>query len=242
MQAALNVSLSAQIALERRLTTIADNVANMSTAGFHTTQVKFMEVLQDMKNNVGTKISFVSQGSEYLSTHTGDIIKTGNPLDFALKGNVWFALQSPQGMILTRDGRFKIEKNGELVSLAGYPVLDITNMPIHLHQKDKNFEVYSDGTLYQSGKNVGVLGFYSADLSGGFIRHNNSGFVPKEEPLQVLERSYISVKQGYIEQSNTNSIHEISKLIRIQNEFENISSVINNSESSLLEAIKIFSS
>ena len=64
MQDGLYVALSAQIALEKRLTTIADNVANMSTVGFRATEVKFEDVVAGVGQN---SVSFASPGDTYLS-------------------------------------------------------------------------------------------------------------------------------------------------------------------------------
>ena len=60
MQGGINVSLSSQIALERRLTTIADNMANLNTVGFRGTEVKFDEVLSSTENKLNAKVAFVT--------------------------------------------------------------------------------------------------------------------------------------------------------------------------------------
>lgn len=65
MQTGLYVALSSQMALEKRLNTLADNIANSNTVGFRATEVKFNQVLGDTKP---TKVSYVSEGEEFLST------------------------------------------------------------------------------------------------------------------------------------------------------------------------------
>ncbi len=121
MQDSLYVALSSQIALERRLDTIADNVANASTIGFRATGVKF----QDVVSGTGPKsVSFASSGKTYLSGAHGALTETGNPFDFAVQGDAWFAIDTPAGTVMTRDGRFSMNENGELMSIEGYPVLD----------------------------------------------------------------------------------------------------------------------
>ena len=79
MQGSIYVSLSSQIALERRLSTLADNVANANTTGFRATEVKFNEVLA---STGATDVSFVNEGQDYLSTANGGLKTTGSPLDF----------------------------------------------------------------------------------------------------------------------------------------------------------------
>ncbi len=133
MQSGLYVSLSSQMALEKRLTTIADNMANVNTTGFRATEVKFNEMLSDTKNKLNAKVAFVSQGNDYLSGDVGELQHTGNMLDFAVKGDAWFALDTPAGQVLTKDGRFTMKDTGELVSIRGYPVLDAGGAPIQLN-------------------------------------------------------------------------------------------------------------
>ncbi|TIT38864.1 MAG: flagellar hook-basal body complex protein, partial [Mesorhizobium sp.] len=98
MQDSLYVALSSQIALERRLDTIADNVANASTIGFRATGVKF----EDVVSGTGPKsVSFASSGNTYLSTAHGSMTETGNPFDFAIQGDAWFAIETPGGTVMT---------------------------------------------------------------------------------------------------------------------------------------------
>ena len=99
MQSGLYVSLSSQMALEKRLNTIADNMANVNTTGFRATEVKFDEMVANTKNKLNTKVAFVSQGNDYLNEGNGELQHTGNMLDFAIKGDAWFAMDTPDGQI-----------------------------------------------------------------------------------------------------------------------------------------------
>ncbi len=94
MQSGLYVSLSSQMALEKRLNTIADNMANVNTTGFRATEVKFDEMVANTKNKLNTKVAFVSQGNDYLNEGNGELQHTGNMLDFAIKGDAWFSLEN----------------------------------------------------------------------------------------------------------------------------------------------------
>lgn len=130
MQSGLYVALSSQIALERRLTTISDNMANVNTVGFRGSEVKFDEMVAKNHNDMNARVAFVSQGNDYLSTRQGAFEQTGNSFDFAIKGDAWFSLDTPDGQILTRDGRFTMRPDGALISSSGYPVLDAGGGPI----------------------------------------------------------------------------------------------------------------
>lgn len=238
MQSGMYVSLSSQIALERRLTTIADNMANINTVGFRSTEVKFDQVLSKTQNDMNAKIAFVSQGNDYLNTASGQLEQSGNPLDFAVKGDAWFAIDTPAGQVLTRDGRFTMKETGELVSLQGYPVLDAGGAPIQLNRAGGPPSVGADGGIMQDDRQVATLGLFAADISKGFIRHDNSGVITTDRPQPVVDDSSIGVIQGYLEQSNVNGIGEMTQLIQVNRAFESISSLIQEGETSLSEAIK----
>lgn len=239
MQSGIYVSLSSQMALERRLTTIADNMANVNTVGFRATEVKFDEMLSKTGNDQNAQIAFVSQGNDYLSTKNGELAQTNNALDFAIKGDAWFAIDTPVGQVLTRDGRFTITDTGELVSVKGFPVLDAGGAPIQLNRAGGPPEVGADGKILQDGRQVSTLGLFTADVRNGFLRYENSGVTTVDNPQPVVDNPEISVMQGYVENSNVNGISQMTQLIQVNRAFESVSALIRESENSMGEAIKV---
>jgi flagellar basal-body rod protein FlgF len=235
MQSGLYVSLSSQLALDRRLTTLADNVANSTTVGFRATEVKFNQVISDQKT---ADVAFVSQGNEFLSTRAGGMTETGGTLDFAIKGDAWFQVETPAGPTLTRDGRFTLTDAGELVTLNGYPVLDAGGGPIQIDANNGPILLSADGQLNQNGQPVAALGLFDADLSGGFTRTGNSGVITNIPPEPVLDRIDAGVVQGYVEESNVNAIGEMTQLIQVTRAFESIASLMRDSEESMNEAVR----
>jgi flagellar basal-body rod protein FlgF len=242
MQSGIYVSLSSQMALERRLTTIADNMANVNTTGFRGTDVKFDQVLSNTDNKLNAKVAFVSQGNDYLSTKTGELENTGSLLDFAVKGEAWFGLNTPAGMVLTRDGRFTMSQTGALISVRGYPVLDPGGAPIQLDPKGGEPTVSADGVITQNNKQMGTIGLFTADITKGFLRYDNSGVLATDTPQAVVDNSQVGVAQGYLENSNVNGMREMSELIEVSRAFDSITNVTNGTESSLEDAIKTLGS
>lgn len=118
MQSALYVGLSAQVALEKRLQTIANNVANVNTSGFRTDVVKFETVLSKAGAN---PVAFSSPGDNIISRAAGNVTESGNPLDVAVVGQGWIAFAGPNGTVYTRDGRLQIAPNGDLQTVSGFP-------------------------------------------------------------------------------------------------------------------------
>ena len=103
MQNGLYVALSAQVALEQRLETIADNVANMNTVGYRATGVSFES---EMARAGDARLSYASSGSNFISRRLGGLIKTDNSLDFAVQGDGWFGIRdsSRDGLHARRPG------------------------------------------------------------------------------------------------------------------------------------------
>ncbi len=235
MQSGLYVALSAQVALEKRLTTIADNVANANTVGFRATEVKFEDVVSGLGND---SVSFVSPGSTYLSTKSGGIKQTGNPLDFAVRGEAWFALDTPAGPVMTRDGRFTMLDTGELVSIEGHPVLDAGGAAIQLDPGAGAPEAGADGMLRQNGQPIGAIGLFDFVPGEDFVRYGNSGLVPAAPPEAIVDRGDVGLVQGFVEESNVNPVLEMTNLIMVQRAFENAAAIVRDSDKSLGEAVK----
>lgn len=239
MQNGLYVSLSSQIALENRLNTIADNVANANTVGFRATNVKF----EDLVHGTGEKaMDFVTQGDTYLSKATGAFRQTENPYDFAIRGDGWFGISTPAGTIMTRDGRFTVLDTGALVTLEGHPVLDAGGAAIVLDPREGAPTAGADGSLRQNGQLVGSLGLFEFDPGPNFTRYGNSGVVPDRPPQPVVDRSDIGVVQGFVEDSNVNPVKEMTRLIMVQRAFDNAAALIRESEASFSDAIKTLGS
>jgi len=239
MEAGLYVSLSSQIALERRLNTVADNLANVNTVGFRSTGIKFNDLVTGSGENA---LSFSSTGKTYLNTQSGGIEQTGNPLDFAIQGDAWFSIQTPDGQVLTRDGRFAMNDAGELLTLQGYPVLDAGGAPIQLDPRGGEPQAGGDGMLFQNGNPMGALGLFAYEPGADFTRYENSGVVPRGQPEPIVDRNDVGVKQGFLEKSNVDPVVSMTQLISVQRAFENMAALTRATETSFSEAIKTLGS
>ena len=235
MESSIYVSLSSQVALERRLTTISGNIANLNTTGFRATEIKFDEVLSGIGN---VKTSFVNQGNDFLSNKSGGFKQTGNALDFAVKGDAWLMVEGPAGPMLTRDGRFSMTPEGALVTVNGFPVLDAGGAPIQLDGQAGAPDSARDGTLMQNGNLVAKIGLFTADLSAGYQRVAELGVLSTNAPVPVVDQQDIGLHQGYIEESNVNAISEIGELIQVSRAFENTSAMMRDTDKTFREAIR----
>ncbi len=141
------VPLSGQVAQQRKVETIANNVANANTVGFKKDQLVFKEHLTaltkgaddihiprkefspaDFYHTQGAENAMVSVDGSYTIHEQGQFIPTSNPLDIALKGDGFLEVLTPTGVRFTRKGNLSMNREGELVTDQGHRVLSHLNM------------------------------------------------------------------------------------------------------------------
>lgn len=235
MQSNFYVGLSAQLSLQRRLETIANNVANASTAGFRAEEVKFETLLS---RAAADPVAFATSGQSYLSRKSGELVRTDNMLDVAVQGDAWLAVQTPAGTAYTRDGRMKMTDTGELVSVNNQPILDVGGAPLRLDPNAGPPRIARDGTISQNDRQIGALGLFTIDEGAKLTRVENTGVVPDRPATPALDFARIGLHQGYIERSNVNPVQEMTKLVMLQHAFEAVSATLKDSDASLQDAIK----
>ena len=183
------------------------------------------EILGMINDNVAgfDKVGFqrrepvVSSFTEYIGVHglsttvddqVGRIMVSKNPLDISMANKGYFQVQTPEGVKLTRDGRFKLDKAGNLLNLEDCPVLSDAGMPIKL-------PVVPDNPAQVIVNSKGKVSVYAKDsnqlVDAGFL-----GIVDANG-MAVLNPD---VKQGYNEYSN----------VTLQNEFLAVKPVVRNFE------------
>jgi flagellar basal-body rod protein FlgF len=235
MQGGIYVGLSGQLALERRLATIADNVANATTVGFRAEEIKFDTVI----SRVGPEpVSFATTGKTYLSRRLGGFTQTESPYDVAVLGEAWMSFEAGGRQIYTRDGRMHLTETGDLVTLNGYPVLDSGGAPIMLNPKGGAPQIARDGTIFQDGLRAGTLGLFLIDESARLTHAPNSGVIPDRPAEPAEDMVTVGFAQGFVEQSNVNPVKEMTRMISVHRAFDGITHSINTVETSLQDAIK----
>lgn len=239
MQPSLYVSLSGQIALERRLETIANNVANASTAGFRSEDIKFSTILSRVSPD---PTNFVTDNGAYISRRPGEFVQTQNPFDIAVRGDAWLSINAGGQQVYTRDGRMKMTGTGDLQTLSGNPVLDVGGGPITLNPRGGPPTISGDGTILQDNRQVGVIGLFRIPDEAKLSRVENAGVLPNQAAEPALDFSRVGVEQGFIERSNVNPVMEMTRLIMVQRSFEALTNSINATETTFAEGIRTLGS
>jgi len=235
MQSALYVGLSAQVALEKRLQTIANNVANVNTTAFRTDVVKFETVLSRAG---ATPVAFSSPGNNIISREAGNLTETGNPLDVAVVGQGFVAFAGPNGTVYTRDGRLQIAPNGDLQTLTGFPVVDSGGAQITVDPNGGPLSIARSGAITQDGNEVGTLGLFNIPADANLDRYGNSGVIPDRPATAIVDFTRDGFRQSYVEGSGANPMLELTRLISASRAFEGTNSLVEGTESSLQNAIR----
>ena len=236
MQNALLVGLSRQVALERELDVVANNIANINTAGFKTDGAVFEEFISptaraDNFLAADRRVSFVHDRATWIDLSQGPLERTGNTLDVAIDGRGFMVVQTPRGERYTRNGALQINNTGQLVTSEGYQVLGESG-PITFQPKDREITISEDGTIsVREGNNAaidsqrGQLRVVSFDQPGRMQKEGSSAFkAPDGVTPQSDKKS--RVLQGTVEKSNVRSVMEMTRMIEVTRSYTQIAALL----------------
>lgn len=199
------------LARSQELDVAANNLANANTTayrvertGFHT---QLMSATKTMASDAVSAFSLLDQPR--IDFTQGSFLSTGSPLDFALEGQGFFAVQSPNGIVYTRDGAFHVDALGQLVTVQGYPVLGTRGkirLPggaspeisewgvvsvngeiaeqLHLVQFDDETQLTPLGKGYYSGPTAAAKNAKGLGVRQGYLENANAS--PMELAGQVM--------------------------------------------------------
>lgn len=235
METTFYVSLSGQLALEQRLETIANNVANSSTPGFRAENVTFESIVSGKGR---ASVAYASEGAATFASSSGPTTQTGNPLDVAIKGEAYLAFEDGGVNVFTRDGRMRISSTGSLETVTGRPILDAGGAPIQINAGRGPVSIASNGVISQGEATVGRLGLFKITPGSSLVRHEGSGLVPDRPAEPVIDFTEVQVVQGFLEGSNVNPVLEMTRLIAVTRAFQSMSSMIESSDTKLNDAIR----
>lgn len=214
MDAAGYATLNRQSGLMREMGVVANNIANASTTGFRREGVIFSEYVAALDQDPSLSMAHASGRHVDLSQST--LSQTGGQFDFAIQGEGFFLIETPQGQRLTRAGTFTPSAEGELVTPDGYRLLDAGGAPIFVPPDAKGVAMASDGTLSTGGQPIAQVGLWQpADPLS--LRHQ-AGTMFSADAVEPAEGA--TVLQGMLEDSNVEPVSEIARMITVQRAYE----------------------
>jgi len=214
MDAAGYATLNRQSGLMREMGVVANNIANSSTTGFRREGVVFSEFVAALDQDPSLSMAHASGRHVDLSQST--LSQTGGQFDFAIQGEGFFLVETPQGERLTRAGSFTPSAEGELVTADGYRLLDAGGAPVFVPPDAKGVALAADGTLSADGQPIAQVGLWrpTDPLS---LRHQ-AGTMFAAGEIEPAEGA--TVLQGMLEDSNVEPVSEIARMITVQRAYE----------------------
>jgi flagellar basal-body rod protein FlgG len=260
MMRALYSAASGMEAQQFEMDTISNNLANVNTTGFRRNEARFQDlVYQELRSPgspVGASVVPVGQdvglgvkvgSSEKIFTQ-GNLIQTGNPLDIAIQGDGFFQVTQPDGTTAyTRDGSFKRDANGAMVTADGYFMQPQITIP----QNAQQVNIGEDGTvsaqvpgsnLPQQLGQIQLARFVNpAGLSpvGGHNLYTQTAASGAPIVSQAGLNGTGTLQGGYLENSNVQVVQEIVNMITSQRAFEADSKAITAADQMLQVANQI---
>ena len=235
MENTLLVGLSRQMVLERQMDVVANNVANVNTNGYKADRSMFQEYLasgahEDNFLASDRRVSYVQDRATFHDFSQGAAEETKNPLDVAINGGGFLVVQTPAGERYTRDGALQINNQGQLVTAGGNPVLGNSG-PIVFQPTDKQINIAADGnvTVVEGTGRVdsvrGKLRLVSFADAQKLVKEG-SNLYSAGQGAAAQPDTTSRVRQGFIEKSNVNSVHEMSRMIEITRTYTQISALL----------------
>lgn len=227
MSHSMYTSLSGAVSEERNLEVISDNLANATTPGFKGERLTFKSLLAaqqgvDPKASPRVQVEVASSQNDWTQ---GNMKRTGNPLDLALRGPGFFAVQTERGMRMTRAGNFVHSPDGALRTPAGHEVLG-ENGPIAA-RPDYPMVIDRTGAVFSGGLYVDNLLRVHAPQQSDLVREGSSLWRVDDESQLDLVGTTLEV--GSLEMSNVNPVNALTQMISTQRHYEMYHRAIENS-------------
>lgn len=224
--------------LQERQKNLSANTANITTPGF-----KYQELIQStLPNDLAINYAggprlierhelgdytFGNQIDEaYVHMESGNLQETGIPTDFAINGDGFFTVQGPNGLLYTKNGRFTVDENGQLVTREGYPVQMNENIFF-----DQNTMIDEYGYINGAANQLVITVF---DEATGELTPTDNGYFEGAGGQVTTANSLIH--QGYLESSNVQMADTMVELLQITREFEANQKVLHASNETLQKA------
>lgn len=224
-----------------KMNVTSNNIANANTSGYKEDKVIFSQRLTKCKDN---EVCAMPYDLFTITDFTnGSAHSTGNRLDFMISGEGFFMIDTPNGIMYTKQGNFSLNSEGVLVTSQGYPVLSADLSHITIEQEYNILKVHTDGNIYAKLSPDSPF-----DLKGkiGIGKVDNLNSLRKTEHNMFASDTQANVipgkiLQGTLEQSNANPVLHMRDLVEIQERTKSQLNNINDTYSISRRAYEIMS-
>jgi flagellar basal-body rod protein FlgF len=198
---------------------LANNIANASTGGYKADREFYS--LYTASEAAGDD---PLQAMPLIESHWTDLAQgvlraTGSPLDIALDGKGFFAVNGPGGPLYTRNGNFRLAPDGRLTTQEGYAVRATGGAPLVLDAA-RRIEIAANGTVSQDGNPIGQLELAAFPTTAGLTKQGANYFRVSDPNLRPAAPIETTVAQGQLEGSNAGAAEGTVRLVSVMRQFE----------------------
>ncbi len=248
----LDIGATGMLAQQMNVDMISNNIANMTTTGFKRQRMEFKDLIYQHITRPGATSSAdgttvpsglslglgVRPAATYRIHEQGTILITNNDLDLAINGRGFFQIELPNGdTAYTRAGSFQVNQDGEIVTSEGYRLLPGITVPEDALSIEVNEEGQVSAKMPQqvAMQDLGQIELAMFVNGAGLEAIGDTMFLETPASGQALvgtpaSENFGSLRQSMLEQSNVDSVKEITNLITAQRAYEMNSNVIRTSD------------
>lgn len=227
-----------------RMEVIANNLANINSTGFKRDRV-FIEMLKESgaASSDGRGDLTGTSVRQSMDLTPGSLQPTNNPFDLALEGTGFFAVETPNGLRLTRNGHFKLATDGSLVTAEGFHVQG-ENGNVVIPNVDKlqqgNITINEAGEVLSDREPLTRLRIVTVANPDQLQKDQQALLISGPDQIPVtVPRDQLHVRQGFLEESNVDGIEEMIAMIEISRSFETDQKIIQSQDATLDRSMDI---
>jgi len=229
------VALSRQAGLLKELETVAQNIANASTTGYRREGIVFSEFVAST-GRAQESLSIAHANGRSIDQSQGALQQTNGTFDFAVEGEGYFLVATPNGDQLTRSGAFTPSPEGTLVAPDGAMLLDAGGAPVQVPAGVAKIGLAADGTLSADGAPIAQIGLWGPGDPLKMTRAAGTRFDTGGQPV-ALENGRIL--QGFLEKSNVDPVSELTRMIEVQRSYELGASFLDREDERVRSTIRV---
>jgi len=221
METTTPIALSRQLVLRRQMDVIANNIANMTATGFQAESLLAEQVPVD----VGPRqtVQYVQDVALVRDLTPGAMVQTSNQLDLAIEGEGYFVIATEEGDRYSRNGQFRLNELGEIVTAGGDPVLNFGGAPIAVPPGVSSVTVAPDGTVSTPDFVLGRIGLVTFDDLQDLEKAGHGLYRTDQEAIPTEDASVI---QGMIEGSNVRPVVEMTEMMTTMRAYQGTQKII----------------
>jgi len=248
MNEGIYIAVSGALKQEKKMSVIANNLANVNSSGFKKDQIVFESLLPPFKDKgdltfeksrnellppeqSNANVAYVGVSGFSTNFSQGALEQTSNTYDLAIDGKGFFVINTPEGLAYTRKGNFHLDTNNRLVDQNGNPLqsglggqdVTIPNIGGKTTIDPKGFISIGNGLGNIPVGQIGIVDFVNGE---NLVKAGEGLYKPADKGATGVQPRESAIRQGFIEQSNVSSVDEMTKMIETVRAFETYQKVI----------------